>query len=465
MRSFDKATDNLLKWAAREDWAPRHMEIFAVHFAPMFESFGSPDEAVAGLSDEGARMLEVFIVEDFFTARFGEDGELNVIDDYLKRRGWREPVPARRYLRALRDSVVSLYEVVDLVPGRRMTVRDLIRGGEAVTVHEKLGSQNAAPWDRLAARVVAVNAKRYFTGAVLHLRYDLSCQLLEAFEKMAGGLQRDIRRDLRRRGDNTPVTRAMAREAMLRFPNVAPLLTQFWLMDAMVQAPAPEVRNTDDEAWLLCEVRLPVEGDGARVAEALDGLDGFEREEAGEARWRWLAPGSPWQRTARHREGRGARDSGPPSGTTTLGHAEMTQRTLVLSVNSKERAERGNALLAAHLGGLVGPALIAYQDPEKKLEEQAGTIPDEPAPPTEEALQVMHTYLDEHYRRTLDEPLPMLDGQTLREAASTRKGRGRVIDWLKQLENVEHRRAGAQQGYRPYDTSWLWRELGIEAPR
>ena len=86
-----------------------------------------------------------------------------------------------------------------------------------------------------------------------------------------------------------------------------------------------------------------------------------------------------------------------------------------------------------------------------------------PEIPPEEALQVMHSYLDDHYRRTLDEPFPMLDGKTLREAAATTKGRDRVVDWLKQLENAEHHRA-AQHGHRPYDTAWLWRELRIEAP-
>ena len=200
MRSFDKTTDNLLVWATREEWVPRLLEIYVTHLAPIFDRFDSPEDAVAGLPDEVARTLEVFIVEDFFTARFGDNGEFNVIDDYLKRRGRREPVPARRYLRALRESLVSLYEVVDLVPGRHMTVRDLIRG-EPVTVHEKLGSQGAAPWDGLAARVVAVNGKRYFTGAVLDFRHDLSLELLEAFEQMADGLQRDIRKDLQKRGD------------------------------------------------------------------------------------------------------------------------------------------------------------------------------------------------------------------------------------------------------------------------
>ena len=50
------------------------------------------------LPDDAAGMLSVFILEDFFTARFGEHGERNVIDDYLKRRGWRESVPAGRRL-------------------------------------------------------------------------------------------------------------------------------------------------------------------------------------------------------------------------------------------------------------------------------------------------------------------------------------------------------------------------------
>ena len=468
-RSFDKATDRLLRWSEREEWTQRHLELRALHFVCLgetLEELGLPEDALDALPGEATDMLDVFIVEDFFTAWFGEREELNVVDDYLERRGWREQAPARRYLEALRDSVVSLYEVVGLVPGRRMTVRDLIRGGDAVTVEDRLGSQGVAMWDRLAARVVAVNAKRYFTGAVLRLRHELSRELLEAFERMAGELERDIRKDTRRQGSKAPVTRAVARDVMLRAGPIAPLVARFWLMDAVVQAhrPAPRVRNTDDEALFHCEVRFPVSDDRARVAEALDGIEALERddeEDEDEAHWRWVAAGSPLHRAARHRRRRGGLEASETViGTTSLGYAEMKKATLVLSVNSRERAERGRELLASHLGNLVGPALIVHQDPER----QAGEVPDEPAIPTAETLRTMHAYLDEHYRHTLDEPLAMLDGQTLREAAATAKRRGRVIDWLKQLENTEHRRA-AQQGCRPYDTAWIWRELGIEPPR
>ena len=177
---------------------------------------------------------------------------------------------------------------------------------------------------------------------------------------------------------------------------------------------------------------------------------------------KWSARGE-W--AARHRRGRPvAKSSQNAIGTTSLGYAETRKGALVLSVNSRERAGRGRELLASRLGDLVAPALIAQQTPERALEERSGQAPDEPAIAPEEAVQVIHSYLDDHYRRTLDDPLPMLDGKSLREAAATRKGRARVIDWLKQLENTEHRRA-AQQGHRPCDTAWLWRELGVEAPR
>ena len=199
IRSIDRATQNLVQWAARGEWEPLQQEFCAAHFEPVTDGVDLPDDALEVLPAEGAGMLRVFILEDFFTARFGEHGELNVVDDYLKRRGWRESVPARRYLEALRDSTLSLYEVIDIVPGRHMTVRDLLLGGAAVRVEEKLGSQGAAPWDRLAARIVPVHGKYRFTGAILRFRHEFSRDLLTALEQMAGELQHGIRKDSRRR--------------------------------------------------------------------------------------------------------------------------------------------------------------------------------------------------------------------------------------------------------------------------
>ena len=80
--------------------------------------------------------------------------------------------------------------------------------------------------------------------------------------------------------------------------------------------------------------------------------------------------------------------------------------------------------------------------------------------PPDEERSIVHQVLTDHFRKTLDEPIPALGNQTPRKAVKTAKGRKKGIAWLKMLENQS-----AQQ--RPedpmgaYDFTWLWRELGV----
>ena len=92
-----------------------------------------------------------------------DDGR-NVVDDYLKRRGHIESSSAKRYMKALRGSVISLYEVSDVVPGKSFLARDLIRGGEPVRVIEKSGSETLNTWDHLAARLVQLGTEWHMGG-------------------------------------------------------------------------------------------------------------------------------------------------------------------------------------------------------------------------------------------------------------------------------------------------------------
>ena len=463
----DKATENLFEWAEREEWEGLRLEIYDAHIDPAADALDMSGDDIAELLGDSAFMLHVFITEDFLTARFGEDDKQNVIDDYLKRRGWREAVSAKRYLEALRDSVVSLYEIVDVDPGRSVTVRDLILGGEAVTVNEKQGSQSLARWDRVAARVVTVNGREHFTGGILRFRHEASEELLSVFDEMAERMQEELREAAEETGDDSPIELEAVRRLIVLGLPCAPVFSEHWTIDTItrLRAPLPELRNSDNEAIVFSEVRFPVAGDEAKVAAVLDGIEALEREDEGdEARWAWLAPGSPFERRNRAREEPPAAEAENTTFMTSLGAATLASGALVLAVNSRERAERGRDLLESSLGDLVGSPLISHQDPEQAMAQFAGQPEDEPEIPPEEAAWIVHAYLDKHYRRTLDEPIPMLDGKTPRQAAATTEGRAQAIDWLKHLENEEQHRA-AQQGEEPYDTAWIWRELGIEAPR
>ena len=295
---FDKATESLVRWAARDEWLQWQLDLYTAHVAPVADILDVSDDEFGELIGDAAEMLRVFILEDFFTARFGEDGELNVVDDYLKRRGWRETAPGRRYLESLRDSTVSLYEVVDIDPGRSMTVRDLIRGGESITVHEKLGSKSAAPWDRLAARTITVSGKTYFTGAVLRFRHELSLQFLSMFDEMAKEMEDDIPEEARIEIGESADIRSAVREVILGGESGARMFAHVWLFDTILlaQAPLPALHNTDDEPIVYCRVRFPIAGEEAEVATMLDGIECFERDEEDEPSWTWSVPGTPLHR-------------------------------------------------------------------------------------------------------------------------------------------------------------------------
>lgn len=451
------------------------MEVYGGHLVPVAEVLGIPEADIPEALGAAWKMLNIFIIEDFFSTRFDWDEEVNVIDDYLKRRGWREPVPGRRYLEGMRDATPSLYEVVELDPGRSMKLEDLVRGG-TVVVREKAATEMLGLWDCLAARIVHVNGEHYLTGGNLTFNRMVSRQFLESLEQALKETTREIRRELRRRHGKSGKTPAVTREMALDRQPMAQMLSTSWTIGALVAAEAalPELRNTDDEPILFCEVRFPLRGEMAAVSAILDGIPVLERsygpdapdEPGNKAEWDWLAPGDPGYRTSQLRKGTRVPEETDADteniGVTRLGHLVLGPDRLVLTTNSKGRGERGRELLVSRLGELVGRAMVSYGDPAKAMEGMGeGTLSGEeeiPIPP-EEMERAIHAHLDRHYRRVLDEPVPMLEEMTPREAAKGRS-RGDVIEWLKGLENLEYRRARAA-GHAAYDTGWMWKELGI----
>ena len=183
-------------------------------------------------------MVLAFVTEDFYSTRFGEDTELNVIDDFLRRRGWREKVAARRYLQALRDYTVSLYEVVEFDPGSSMTVRDLIVAGDPTRVEESGGSDFVAPGDRLAARLVTVNGKPRLTGGVLSYPLDVAQGFLTAFEKIAERASADLRSEVLRRAAADESLDNALRKLLLSSPDACRHFTQALLVAAVQRAKA-----------------------------------------------------------------------------------------------------------------------------------------------------------------------------------------------------------------------------------
>ena len=198
-----------------------------------------------------------------------------------------------------------------------------------------------------------------------------------------------------------------------------------------------------------------------RLREVLDQLPDLRRESA--TFWNWLAPSDvPPGRLQPTAQPTFGLMSTVEDGSVVLGSLELKGKTLVLSVNSESRAERGRAMLVSTLEGLVGEPLIERQTLAQVMADRPASRPTDASSdiPPEEKQRIIHENLDRHYRKQLDEPIPVLGNVTPRQAAKDAESREKLIAWLKRLENhlSQHEPTEPMAGY---DVAWLWEELGV----
>ena len=461
----DKAVGNVMAWAARQDWADDWAQVLSEHLVPACEDLGIEADALeATLGDDGYGVVFVCAVEDFLSRSFG-DGRGNVVDAYLKLRGWREAGSGNVYLHAVRASVLSLYEIVDLVPGRELVLRDLIGGGEPLRVDERIGSQSAARWDRVALRLLSIGGRRCLAGGTLLFTHEAAASLAAAIEAEAIRGRTAAKRRAKRAGKPEDIALERIKAALL--PDLAPLFTRTWLLYTLGarSRPLPRMVNFDGHDIVFSEVRYPVGPEAAaEIERRMDAAPLIERDDDGVPEWTWLrgeprpavAPGKSEKPTLCY-------DAEREDGRWTFARIELKPDALLLNCNSRERAEAAQAKLAEMLGDLLGQPLTALQTLDRAMAEHRAKASEADAPeslPAEIAGPLIRQAMDDHYRKCLNQPVGMLDGKSPRAAVRSRKGRDQVVAWLKYLENSAARRA-ADDPSAAYDFTWMWEELGI----
>ncbi len=448
-KDIDKAVSNIMKWSDRPEWVDPLIFVFDAHLDQASELLGvSRDELSRLVEERGhAPMFYGAIYEDFLSYQFPDSR--NVIDDYLKRRGWRESVRGRRYLQELRHSILSLYEIVDVSPGHHCDVRDLVRGGKPFRVNERKATQQLVKWDRIAARVLQFGGERLFSGGILPFTRDASESL---FEMLCEPRKQFI--DTYEPLDGEDASKTKPGDIFMR--ENTPAFTCIWLTRffKIKDAPLPEMVNREGEPLMFTETRFPISGEhAAEIARRLDHTPKWRRDDPEEAVWTWTTSSAD---AAESIDGLHAIDA----------MLEQTEDQLILTTNSFERTERAKSEIENLLRGLIGSPLSKLQTPEQLM---AGYDPHTPRKgdiQVEAALdpaiveQAILEMLDQHYHRCMDDPIPLLGNQTPRQCATSAQGREKLIAWLKDLENTEQRRANAQ-GQTPYDFGWMWRELGL----
>lgn len=460
----NKAIRNIMNWADRPEWREEFSIALDSHLDPVCERIGiSQSELGQELADSDYMdTLVAFVFEDLLTRHLPPDNR-NIIDDYLQRRGWRESVVGRRYLQQLQTSVLSLYEVVKVSPGRYCDLNDLIRKGGTIRVYENLGTQDLMIWDQIATRVLNMNGKNIFSGGILPYPAEAADSLL----KVLAATKKQLIKDLALVVGKNRISDEMDNLEKQVLQESTTAFTAFWLVHLWNQLRAaprlPGIVNRDNEAWVHAQTRIPVLcGHTQEVCMRLDKSTDWERDHPDDFVWLWL-PTSHYS-SAKNQHQHAATDGDGP--TSINGTLELRLDSLTLTSNSMERTKRGQTELEELLSGLIGPAMTVLQTPEQLMAQQdeqppAGRSQSTPFLESEETAEVMQAFLDQHYRRTLDEPLPMLGNKSPRQCAKSKQGRKKVIEWLKYLENNEMHRAASEDA-KPYDTRWIWQELQLK---
>lgn len=180
------------KWMVRGPW-PAHLQVILhEHFNDYCDArdIDSFDEMADDIGSHTLSTLRDIAFNDFLS-RETEDG--NVVDDYLKRRGWKEKALGKAYMQAIRDSFMSLYEVNDIRPGESFLARDLILYGDPIRVEEQTATKTLKPGEHIAAWIVDVRDHCIIAGGILPFEPQLSEQLRKDLHRRADEAESDLK--------------------------------------------------------------------------------------------------------------------------------------------------------------------------------------------------------------------------------------------------------------------------------
>ena len=250
----------LIKFIRRPEWEDDFADILGQHLGPACSNHEvGPDDLFDIVGEVAATVLHGCALEDYMS-RVDDDGH-NIVDEYLKRRGYAESAGAKRYMQSFRNTVMSLYEVSDIVPGQSFLARDLLRECEPVRVMEVSGTKSLRPSDRIGARLFWQGEEGAWAVACCDLsagRRSISSRHLRALTPSC----RQIARLCQAQYRCCRCRRHRARNAVTPpLAIMAPTFTGIWLADLLertLHPQVPELLNTDGHAIVMSTSTFPL---------------------------------------------------------------------------------------------------------------------------------------------------------------------------------------------------------------
>lgn len=174
---MDRGVAKLLEYIAADGMAQEFVELAYESYFADFSEITTFDEledirtliGTAAFDQIIPCALEFFFSNDYRVGRRGPQTNWNVIDAFLAAGGSTLEPHQEEYLRTLRLSHMSVYEVVAVEPGRALTVRELVDGAGEETVPEKAMTRSVKPGDILGLRICREKGRPVFSGGCVPL--------------------------------------------------------------------------------------------------------------------------------------------------------------------------------------------------------------------------------------------------------------------------------------------------------
>ena len=348
---------------------------------------------------------------------------------YLEAQGRNLMAHERDWLAAQLRAWLSVWEVLDVEPGKTVRLKDLLTGEER-TVSEVKGSQDLARHLLMLARVVDHAGLSLLAG---HHPSPLTPRVGKEYTE-------DIRAQLalgKRPGPQD-----------LREGDRPTQLIEAWQdsVAAVQQRPLPQLRNSDGEELFFIEDHYKLVGRGACAA-----------VKAELVRMPNVTPPLPAARQQRYTFLRQDADHGT-MGDAVVASVVVKAREVVVEANSHKRADG----LRRDLEKQFGPIVQFTRRQETAVAEamaKKGPVGRKAPTPLEGPVVdvLLREFKSQHYGTWADVALPALDGLTPREAASQPKYRARLDTLLKDMEYHESREDPARR----FDFGSIRRDLGL----
>ncbi len=422
-RAPDRAAEKALAWLVNHHGEQVHGAIENVYCGVLEDA---QLEEVRDLPEDLFEMFHInsleWILAQGETEPEDEEEPRRFMDMILEEGPELEP-SERRYLELLGSSALDLYEVVESEPGRGLWLTSKSDPApRKLFVLEKTASRELQSGDALATRVIPLNPP-VLSGAMYgfprQTYLGITREILEGPRDASGRVDADW---------------------------ISEVVVDTWL-GLLVGPPPDMIDASTGEPIALTTVDYRLES-WERLVEALSAEPGVEID-ADEGTFEWVVDDADGVRRTKWMVRRSTDD-----------RVHLDARTVALADEGEKRLLElaGNAV--TRLGRETLDPRHLWKERHRSAQHIAEDEPLEGVPPEERTGLVRQIYRQIH-ARWADEPLPLLEGRTPREAILEEAGLEDVVELLRSYEIGERERA-EQEGRTPVDFLFLWESVGLD---